>query len=281
MAPSTAQTYDFHLRQIRRACSVLGECALPAHLDTVRRVTSVVGNPSTLRGWLAAWRRIHCLARLAWAGDRDPVLLAVRVGLRQTLGPAPPRQRCRRPLLRRLLAKAAEQHAWELGAFMVLAYTFGLRVPSELVKQAKRQLFKLSPTQVSYGPIRRKGQHTLQTLTRWCVCKSNRLLCAHDWLLSLFDVRPTGLLFPSTSAQLMRGVVSLLVQLGVPDAAHYISHCFRRGAGVDVLEEHGLQAMLRFGQWSSPHAAEPYASADEQTARALGQCLADASDDDA
>ena len=79
----------------------------------------------------------------------------------------------------------------------------------------------------------------------------------------------------------MGGVVGLLRDLGVPQLERYTTHCFRRGAGVDVLESHGLQAMLSFGQWRSPQAAEPYASADEQTARALGHAIADCSDDDA
>ena len=47
-----------------------------------------------------------------------------------------------------------------------------------------------------------------------------------------------------------------------------------------VLETHCLASMLKFGQWSSPSAAEPYASADEQTAAAIGVVVADASDDD-
>ena len=97
----------------------------------------------------------------------------------------------------------------------------------------------------------------------------------------LSDARPNGLLFLGSAQTLMRGVVGLLKELGVPHAERYTSHCFRRGAGVDVLESHGLQAMLTFGQWSSPHSGEPYASADEQAARALGHAITDGSDDDA
>ena len=78
----------------------------------------------------------------------------------------------------------------------------------------------------------------------------------------------------------MKVITSLPASIHTPDAQLYTSHCFRRGAGVDVLEAHGLAAMLRFGQWSSPSAAEPYASADEQTAAALGAVMLEASDDD-
>ena len=74
--------------------------------------------------------------------------------------------------------------------------------------------------------------------------------------------------------------VSILRALQTPQAERFTSHCFRRGSGVDVLEAHGRKAMLDFGQWSTPSAAEPYATADEQTAHAMGVALADFSDDD-
>ena len=280
VAPSTTATYDSHLKQIHRACEVLAACPLPAGLDTIRRVTSVVGNPSTLRGWLSAWRRLHCMARLPWAGDRDPFLVAVQLGLRRSLGPSQPKLRCRRQLLRKILAAAAVQKRWALGAFACLAYTFGLRVTSELVRQAQSHLFHTTPTRITYGPIHRKGQAAQQTLTRWCVCSQDRLLCAHDWLLMLCEERPHGRLFPEAHSTLMRGVVQLLLGIGVDDADKYTSHCFRRGAAADVLEAHGLASMLRFGQWSSASAAEPYASRDEQTAAALGTALLEQSDDE-
>ena len=78
----------------------------------------------------------------------------------------------------------------------------------------------------------------------------------------------------------MQQVVVLLRGLGVRDADEYTSHCFRLGAGVDVLEAHGLVAMLDFGQWRTPRSAEPYATADDQTARAMGSSLIDFSDDE-
>lgn len=277
---STACTYDSHLLQVGRACEALGESPLPASLATIRRVTSVVGHPSTLRGWLAAWRRLHCRARVPWAGDRDPFLVAVRTGMRKALGPPPVRMRCRKDLLRKLLRLAARHARWEVGAFAVLCYTFGLRAPSELVRQATAASFSVATARVSYGPIQRKGQEHLQTLTRWCICSTDRLLCVHDWLDILIARHPRGPLFPDSAVKLMGGVVALLQEAGVPDAGKYTSHCFRRGAGVDVLEAGGLQAMLRFGQWRSPTSAEPYASSDEQAAQALGTALADLSEDD-
>jgi hypothetical protein len=278
--PATARTYDSHLRQIEKVCATLDESPLPASLDTIRRVTAVIGNPATMRGWLAAWRRLHMVARLLWAGDRDPYLIAIRAGLRRTIGPPPPRLRCRRSLLRRLLAHAAQRGFWHEGAFAALSYYYGLRAPSELVRQATAAAFRCEGRRITYGPIRRKGKDQSQMLRRWCVCHSEPLICPHPWIELLRSGNPHGFLFARSAASLMGGVVTLLKDLGVPQADRYTSHCFRRGAGVDVLEAHGLQAMLSFGQWSSPQSAEPYASSDEQSARALGHAIADCSDEE-
>ena len=78
----------------------------------------------------------------------------------------------------------------------------------------------------------------------------------------------------------MRHFVDLLRDLGVTDASSFTSHCFRHGNAIDVLEEHGLAPMLKFCQWSTPAAACPYPSADEQTARALGRALLESSGDE-
>ena len=98
-------------------------CGLPAELDTIRRVTSVVNDPSTLRGWLAAWRLLHVCARFPWMGDRDPCLVAIRTGLHKRLGPLPLKRRCRKHLLRNVLRSAARKQLWEVGALAVLAHT--------------------------------------------------------------------------------------------------------------------------------------------------------------
>ena len=72
----------------------------------------------------------------------------------------------------------------------------------------------------------------------------------------------------------------LAKECGENEVGEFTSHCFRRGAAVDVLEKHGLKAMLQLGEWKTPRAAEPYSSADEQFATAMGHVMADASDDD-
>ena len=281
VAESTIRTYGSHLLQIGRTCDLLTSCGLPASLERIRRVTSVVNDPSTLRGWLAAWRLMHICARMPWAGDHDPYLVAIRTGLHKRLGPLPIKRRCRKQLLRKVVRLAALGQQWEMGALAVSAYMFGLRVPSELIKQATASLFNVSnPGRSVYGPIRRKGALGLRTLARWCVCHADILLCPHDWLEILIQLRPSGLLFRTPLHKLMRQFQDFAVACGETAVHEFTSHCFRRGAGIDVLEAHGLKAMLTFGQWSSPQAAMPYASADEQTARALGTALADLSEED-
>ena len=281
VAPGTLSTYCSHMGQIECACNVLKVQALPASLETVRQVTSVVNNPTTLRGWLAAWRLAHVCGHFVWPGDRDPVLMAIRTGLHKRLGPLPMRRRCRRKLLVRVVRLAAQQRMWQAGALAVIAYTFGLRVPSELMRQARAALFyDPSPGRLSYGPIHRKGARQPRTLTRRCLCSRDRLLCPHDWLEILKASSPTGPLFTSSLSKLMSDFQSLAHACGEQDVHEFSSHCFRRGAAIDVLEEHGLKPMLQFGEWKSPQAAQSYGSADEQFARAMGSVLADLSDDE-
>lgn len=131
---------------------------------------------------------------------------------------APARLRCRRAILRRVLSRAAELGLWSTWCFVVLAYMFGLRVPSELIRQARKSLFCRSETRISYGPIRRKGQLELQTLCRWCCCRDDKLLCLHDWLLAVFRLHPHDQLFPSSAAHYMNSFKSILRHLAVPES---------------------------------------------------------------
>ena len=76
-----------------------------------------------------------------------------------------------------------------------------------------------------------------------------------------------------------------LLEAGVPEnqLTEWTSHCFRRGSGIDILEAHGVSAMLSHGGWSHPRAAEPYATADEQHAVGLASAarlMIDDSDDE-
>ena len=74
----------------------------------------------------------------------------------------------------------------------------------------------------------------------------------------------------------------LLLETGVPgdEASQYTSHSLRQGVAADILERHGLQAMLEYGQWATPQAASHYTSWDEIDRQTLGQIAADLSEDE-
>ena len=217
IAHGTGVTYDSHLNQIRRMCSLLGSRIVPADLTTVRRVSSVVNNPSTLRGWLGAWRQLHVQARVPWPGDGDPFLRAVRLGLTKTFGPPPERRGKRRCRLVQVLRGCVARHLYLEGAVCALACTYALRVPSELLRQESLSLFQDRGDRIAYGPIRRKAKLHECTLVRFCLCASaTPLLCPHPWIALLRKRAPTGLCFRFTAATLMTKLRPLLLETGVP-----------------------------------------------------------------
>ena len=276
---------NFSGTRVQQRGHLLGEQWLPASYVTIRRVTSIVNNPSTLRGWLAAWRHLHVMASLPWLGDGDLFLRAVRIGLVKHMGPAPMRKRMRASRLLALLQHFINHDLMLEATAAALAYIFALRIPSELLAQAEGQRFVLKrANRIEYGPIRRKGQWKSTTLSRWCTCATTPLLCARFWIAYLHECRNTGLCFNFAASTLMRRLATALQATGVPqqELSHWTSHCFRRGSGIDVLNKSGVAEMLKHGQWSSPRAAEPYASRQEQEAALLATAawVIDASDDD-
>ena len=93
----------------------------------------------------------------------------------------------------------------------------------------------------------------------------------------------------------------LLRDCGMPDgqAAKFTTHCFRRGAGTDVLEaqplacealggtgwlssaSYGLGGMLRMGEWVATSSLAHYATQDEQASASMAFHILEASDDEA
>ena len=188
----------------------------------------------------------------------------------------------RKPMLI-LVLKACIKRGLKLEACAAaLAYIFALRVPSELLRQTEARHFSISANRIRYGPICRKSSVTMVSLTRHCTCAACPLLCPHPWVAYLYKHAPRGKCFNFTASMLMLALRPALLESGIreDELSEWTSHCFRRGSGVDVLRQHGVQAMLNHGGWSSAHAAEPYASADEQFAQGLSHPAIDFSDDD-
>lgn len=284
IAQSSGRTYSSHLTQIRRVCGLLQAQVCPADISTIRRVSAVVNHPSTLRGWLSAWRHLHILARHPWRGDGDPHLYAARAGLARHTEPPPVRRRMRGQRLLRTLRPCVQAGHYFEAAAAALAYIYGLRVPSELLRQARSDMFRCRGHRITYGPVRRKGKVAPSALTRYCCCASQPLLCAHPWVAFLHEHAEQGLCFGFTAAQLMARLQPFLQASGVPadQLSSWTSHCFRRGSAIDVLEHQGVAAMVAHGEWANPRSAEPYASAEEQHAVQLAAAMwaIDGSDDD-
>ena len=128
------------------ACKIIHADPIPTKLITIQRVSAVVNDPSTLRGWLAAWKLAHDTLGHIWRGDMDPRLRLARIGVGRLAPPAQMRKRARRGDALRMVQYAVSQNTrrWTLWAGMAaMAYVFGFRVPSELLKQwgAPRALY--------------------------------------------------------------------------------------------------------------------------------------------
>ena len=155
---ATLQTYFSHLNMVERACRVFGGALCPARIEEIRQVSMVCHNPNTLKGWLAAWRRLHLQQGLAWAGDGDSVLAATRLGTARSLPTPPAKKRIRRPLLRKLLQAAVKAGELEMGSAFCLSYVFGLRVPSELLRQGFRCQWSWDAKTIRVSGLKRKGK---------------------------------------------------------------------------------------------------------------------------
>ena len=255
MEDTTGVKYYSHINMLQWACSVF-ECPIcPASVQNIRRVALVCNNPSTLRGWLAAWRRLHIQRGFTWEGDNDAVLKAVRVGTLKAAPLGPPKRRVRRPLLRKLLRAAISSGRMWIGAMLNLGYIFALRMPSELFRQGRRSQFLLSARSIRIVNLKRKHKRSLCELARWCTCNTEPLLCPHPWVAYALKSKSSEQLFDIRPASFRNEFHLLLREAGIPEAdiGGYTSHSLRRGAAIDILEQHGLQAMLAYGDWATPN----------------------------
>ena len=146
----------------------------PDASPTAQRVTGVVDDPSTLRGWLAAWNLAHDTIGHSWLGDIDPRLRMARVGVGIFLPPAQTRKRASRIDTIRLVqyASSRAKRKWVIWAGMAAcAYVFGFRVPSELLRQwGHRARFTSKGSTFTYGPLLRKGKIHPGVITRERLC---------------------------------------------------------------------------------------------------------------
>lgn len=238
-------------------------------------------------------------------GDGNMLLRKIRKGAFNLAPPPLDRGRVRLQLWKLLLRSSARRKLVQFGTLANLAYTLAARVPSELLQQCRWNKLMIGPTQLQYKDVRRKGKSVPSTLTRWCVCQKDELLCWHSWLAAWQELQgesagSSNLVFSLSPQQVNSILQDLLRSLGMPpeEAKRHTSHAFRRGAGVDTLEAEditctslggngwrksgafGVRGMLNMGEWAHKASASHYASYDEMAASSIAFAIAEASDDE-
>lgn len=281
LAEGSCTTYQSHVRLILQFCLLLNASPLPAERSTVMRFIGLFNNARTLRGALAAWRQLHIRSHVLWVLEGDVYCSMLQRAVRRSMAPRAPRHALRKPLAVRLVLMAVDKGGqWlEVAAIVALAYVFGLRVPSELLRQRRAGLWSYGGTAIHYGPIGRKHRNGQVTLMRSCICSSVPVLCPHIWARYVQEALPLAKSFTMTGADFNRHFQTLHRELSAGDARGWTSHAMRRGMALDVLEEHGFGAMLRAGDWNST-GAFAYASREHVEQRLVGQMFANFSDDD-
>ena len=262
-------------------CKFIGAEPLPADRRTVLRFIGLFNNASTLGGALAAWRQVHVREHEAWPLEGDPFAAVLQKSTKHLMAERPKRHALRRVLALKLILSAhAKGGVWlEVAAVIALGYVYGLRIPSELLRQSKASLWVLDSRTITYGPILRKHRQRPVTIGRTCVCLEAPALCPHAWASLIKGAMPPGKSFSLSGAEFNRRFQQLHEELGSPDVRGWTSHAMRRGMALDVLEQHGLGAMLRAGDWPSA-GVFAYASRDAVEQKLVGQMFAHYSDDD-
>jgi len=259
---------------------------------------SVCGNAVALRGHIAAWHKAHILAGKKWPHLDQSLFDAVYKGTVSLQAPRSPRPGVRLPLLEAILEVAVGADNFMFAAACALAYTFVLRVPSELLRQ-----FRVSNTKaardwgaaVGLAPgerLIRKNRPGGTVLARPCTCKlSGRMakLCPHLWLLFLRERAVADQLFEGyTYAQFVRDLRIALRAVAesrshlaevVGDPEAWASHAFRTGAGRDLLASGGIRVAQEAGQWDSLRGLSTYTTADGVTSRRLAELLIEADEE--
>ena len=196
----------------------------------------------------------------------------------------PEKKRMRKPILRKLLIRAAKRHDIEFGFTLIMLYTFLLRGPSEWWDQARPTLLSFAAGHLRYGSIVRKHKKSRVTLYRECVCQREPLFCAHKWWLAWEETRTNDQDFLTTTPDKWTKQLRTYLKAEYPamsdeDDLTWTTHCCRRGAAADILHRQGLtgagglEQMLLEADWSTPKGSHPYTPADEIEAVSMGEVL--------
>ena len=282
LAASTCTTYISHVRLVLQFCELAQASPLPAARTTVLRFIGLFNNARTLRGAQAAWRQIHVRCNEVWPLEGDPFYAMLHRAVCRSMACRPPKRALRMPQALKLILHACDKDGaqWlEVAAVIALGYVFGLRVPSELLRQSRAALWKLEAATVHYGPVKRKHRDRPVILARSCVCREAPVLCPRVWARYVVDHLPPARSFAMSGADFNRRFRILHAELGAETVQGWTSHAMRRGMALDVLERRGFRAMLKAGDWNSA-GAFAYASKEDVEQRLVGEMFAHHSDDD-
>jgi len=255
---STVESYLSALRIVFLFCHILHCDMIPASRQSIWRFAALISNASSLKVYLAAWRKAHILSGFYWPCEACPILRDIRKGVANMMAVRGLRPRIRARRLIALVYVAVRRGAWATACRYALSYQYLLRVPSELLAQFTISLLHVDPSTgfTALGPLRRKTSRS-ETLYAPCICNSNgAFVCAHKWAtwaLRKFETTPTALVLATPYGAFLRELRADLVAIGVPaeEAQRVGSHAFRHGAAKDLLEEAGLQTAMVRGGWRS------------------------------
>ena len=175
-------------------------------------------------------------------------------------------------------AMTAETLRADFGKFMYLSFLFALRGPSEAIPaqraplttrlgskilQAEKPLIGLR--KLSDGSIRlilklnkRKNLRLSVPLMRPCLCGSehfvpNGLCPVRDFWLLVAHLPPKSWIMPSLQkSNLNRILKAILWKLNLEEASRYSTHCFRRGAAMELLNlGTTLAVIMKTAGWNS------------------------------
>ena len=179
-------------------------------------------------------------------------------------------------LFRRVIL--AETLSTDFGKFMYLSFIFVLRGPSEALPAKRAPLDMRLDTKaiqadkalvglrkLTDGSLRlilklnkRKNFRGSVPLMRPCFCGSshfvsNGLCPVHDFWPLISGITPREFVMPTLqSSNLNRILKALLTKLDVEDAVRYSTHCFRRGAAMELLNlGTTLAVIMKTAGWNS------------------------------
>ena len=146
----------------------------------------------------------------------------------------------------------------KFAAIFILAYSFQLRAPSELlgatIGKGSGPIAIYSEGSRTFLQLRRrKNKIWGSRLWRECTCRVSRLACPRH-LGHLLQGAATGepLFEGITPARTLDVLREILKRLGVPNAELYRTHDLRRGHTLDLQAARtSLQDMKRGGEWRS------------------------------